>query len=145
MRLSLIGVREDSLIFGAVVCGDIEDDGAPVTSEPLAWALVVWALTGDLRAVVAAMSAHMPGHPWGAWVAASIAGWLAIRDEVRRGLTRILAHSVLDAATRERKRLERAATKLLADMMVQRSFTEQWLLVLRSTLREPTPRRHDKR
>ena len=133
------------MIFGAVVCGDIEDDGATVTSEPLAWALVVWAETGDLRMVVAAMTAHMPGHPWGAWVAASIHGWLAIRHEVRRGLTRILAHSVLGAAVKERKRLERAAQKLLADMMVQRSFTEQWLLVLRSTLPEPTVRRHDRR
>lgn len=72
----------DAALFGAVVQGDVLDDGAPVGCEVLAMALELWRLTGSLAGVRAGLSAWRPGEPWEEWIEAAVGGWREVAPHV---------------------------------------------------------------
>ena len=66
----------DAALFGAVVQGDVTDDGAPVGCEVLAMALELHRLGAD---VAAGLTAWRPGEPWELWVDAAVAEGAELR------------------------------------------------------------------
>ena len=105
----------DAALFGAVVQGDVLDDGAPVGCEVLAMALELWRLTGSLHGVRAGLEQWRPGEPWELWLEAALAEWADLRPRVLRGYAMIDALALVGEATRAeaaaRKAMERALTR----------------------------------
>lgn len=115
MKLSELEERGDSLIFGAVAAGDLEDDGAPVACHVLAMALEYWRLTGSLGGVAAGLTYWRPGEPWAEWVVASWAGWCSLRPRVSQGLSLLAAAALVDASLKRRRKLAARAERLRRD------------------------------
>lgn len=105
--------RSDVRVLGAVLAGDVVDDGAPVEDVPLRLAL---AAVREGRDVVLALEEHRYGAPWEAWVEAAVEGWAAVRWERRRALVAavVLARASMAEEERRLARLLRAQAKAKA-------------------------------
>jgi hypothetical protein len=80
--LSSLSETADAALFGAVFDGYVLDDGGPVESEVLAFALELWRMTGDLSRVRAGLEGWRPGEPWEEWIEAAVEGWREVRPHV---------------------------------------------------------------
>jgi hypothetical protein len=125
MRLSELEERSDALLFGAVVAGDLEDDGATVDCPILAMALELWRLTGSLSGVAAGLEAWRPGEPWRAWTTGSWLGWCALRPRVSRGMSLLAAAALVDASLKRRQKLAARAERLRRDTEESRAELER--------------------
>lgn len=126
MDLSAIDERGDHRIFGAVVAGDIVDDGAPVDCEVLAMALELWRITGTLSGVAAGLEGWRPGEPWGRWVSAAWLGWQEVRPYVERGKALVVIGEVMAQLRADRARLEAKAWKVHASLLAARAAACRW-------------------
>lgn len=125
----------DAALFGAVVQGDVTDDGGPVGCEVLAMALELWRLTGSVEGVRAGLEAWRYGEPWEDWVDAACAAWAELRPRVQRlqalAAALALAGEASRVAVEERKALERQALRVDAARTVEASMAELFKEVLR--------------
>lgn len=96
--------RSDVRVLGAVLAGDVVDDGAPVEDVPLRLAL---AAVREGRDVVEALEEHRFGAPWEVWVEAAVDGWAGVRWE-RRRVTVAAVVLARAAMAEEERRLARA-------------------------------------
>ena len=105
--------RSDVRVLGAVLAGDVVDDGAPVEDVPLRIALEA---VREGRDVVEALEEHRFGAPWETWVEAAVDGWAAVRWERRRVTVAavVLARASMAEEERRLARLLRAQVKAKA-------------------------------
>lgn len=125
----------DAALFGAVVQGDVTDDGGPVGCEVLAMALELWRLTGSIDGVRSGLEAWRYGEPWEDWVDAACAAWAELRPRVRAlrvlAVALALAGEASRVAVEERKALERQVMRAEAAQRVGAGMAELFKEVLR--------------
>lgn len=126
----------DAALFGAVVQGDVLDDGGPVESEALAMALELWRITGDLSLVVAGLEGWRWGEPWAEWIDAAIDGWRELAPRVEKMRVLAVAIALAGEASRagheERKALELQVERAAAARVVSERMAELTQAVLGS-------------
>ena len=125
----------DAAIFGAVVQGDVLDDGAPVGCEMLAMALELWRLTGSLHGVCAGLEQWRPGEPWELWVDAALAEWAELRPQVLRGYAMIDALALVGEATRAEATARKAMERALQRHNAARAAGVRTAILMREVLR----------
>ena len=125
----------DAALFGAVVQGDVLDDGAPVGCEVLAMALELWRLTGSLAGVRAGLEQWRPGEPWELWVDAAVAEWAELRPRVLRGYAMIDALALVGEATRADVAAQRAMERALERHNAARAAGVRTAILMREVLR----------
>ncbi len=125
----------DAALFGAVVHGDVLDDGGPVACPVLAMALELWRMTGSLDGVRAGLAAWRYGEPWEDWVDAACAAWAELRPRVLRlqalAAALALAGEASRVALEERRALERQVERADAARVVSAGMAELLKGVLR--------------
>lgn len=133
--LSSLAETTDAALFGAVLAGDITDDGGPVECEILAMALELWRLTGSVEGVHAGLEAWRYGEPWEDWLDAAIEGWAEVRPRVLRlqatAAALALAGEAARVAVEERKALERQVLRADAAGRLSAGMAELFREVLR--------------
>ena len=125
----------DAALFGAVVQGDLLDDGAPVGCEVLAMALELWRLTGSLGGVRAGLEQWRPGEPWELWLDAALAEWAELRPRVLRGYAMIDALALVGEATRADVAAQRAMERALERHNAARAAGVRTAILMREVLR----------
>lgn len=125
----------DAALFGAVVQGDVLDDGAPVGCEVLAMALELWRLTGSLGGVCAGLEQWRPGEPWELWLDAALAEWAELRPRVLRGYAMIDALALVGEATRADVAAQRAMGRALERHNAARAAGVRTAILMREVLR----------
>lgn len=125
----------DAALFGAVVQGDVTDDGAPVGCEVLAMALELHRLTGSLAGVRAGLTAWRPGEPWELWVDAALGEWAELRPRVLRGYAMIDALALVGEATRAEAAAQRAMERALERHNAARAAGVRTAILMREVLR----------
>lgn len=132
MLLSSLGGETDAALFGAVVAGDVLDDGAPVGCEVLAMALELHRLGAD---VAAGLEAWRPGEPWEIWLDAAHAEWAELRPRVLRGCAMIDALALVGEATRAEAAARRAMERALERHGAARAAGARTAELMREVLR----------
>lgn len=132
MLLSSLGGETDAALFGAVVAGDVLDDGAPVGCEVLAMALELHRLGAD---VAAGLTAWRPGEPWELWLDAAHAEWAELRPRVLRGCAMIDALALVGEATRAEAAARRAMERALERHGAARAAGVRTAILMREVLR----------
>ena len=126
---------DDAALFGAVHDGYVLDDGGPVESEVLAYALELWRMTGSLAGVRAGLTAWRPGEPWELWVDAALGEWAELRPRVERLRVLAVAVALTGEASRvaleERRALERQVERADAARAIEVGVVELLKEVLR--------------
>lgn len=132
MLLSSLADETDAALFGAVVAGDVLDDGAPVGCEVLAMALELHRLGAD---VAAGLTAWRPGEPWELWLDAAHAEWAELRPRVLRGFAMIDALALVGEATRAEAAARRAMERALERHGAARAAGVRTAILMREVLR----------
>lgn len=132
MLLSSLGGETDAALFGAVVAGDVLDDGAPVGCEVLAMALELHRLGAD---VAAGLSLWRPGEPWELWLDAAHAEWAELRPRVLRGCAMIAALALVGEAMRAEMAARRAMERALERHGAARAAGARTAELMREVLR----------
>ena len=132
MLLSSLFETTDAALFGAVVQGDVTDDGAPVGCEVLAMALELHRLGAD---VAAGLTAWRPGEPWELWLDAALAEWAELRPRVLRGYAMIDALALVGEATRADVAAQRAMERALERHNAARAAGVRTAILMREVLR----------
>jgi len=133
--LSSLDETADARLFGAVHDGFLLDDGGPVESEVLAYALELWRITGDRSRVALGLSAWRPGEPWAEWIEAAVEGWRETRPRVETMRLLAVAVALTGEASRvaleERRALERQVERADAARVIEVGVAELLKGVLR--------------
>ena len=140
MLLSSLGGETDAALFGAVVAGDVLDDGAPVGCEVLAMALELHRLGAD---VAAGLEACRPAAPRveldergaGEELDAAHAEWAELRPRVLRGCAMIDALALVGEATRAEAAARRAMERALERHGAARAAGARTAELMREVLR----------
>lgn len=135
MLLSSLDETADSRLFGAVHDGALLDDGGPVESEPLAMALELWRMTGDLRGVRAGLSAWRPGEPWEEWIEAAVEGWRETRPHVEHCCRLVDALAICGEASRAETAAHAGLERALKRHAVAREAGERAARMMREVTR----------
>ena len=135
MLLSSLDETSDSRLFGAVVQGDVLDDGGPVESEVLAMALELWRITGSLSLVALGLSAWRPCEPWEEWIEAAVEGWREVAPHVEHCCRLVDALALCGEASRAEVAAHAGLERALKRHAVAREAGERAARMMREVTR----------